>query len=81
VKDIKGFFRANPYGALNMRGGKRYLKINFSPLQDFKDDLKVVDGDHPFIQNRNIKTLKAFSDSVMFKGNADNLTVTIGDAK
>jgi Tfp pilus assembly protein PilF len=82
VKDIKGFVQANPFGALNMRVEKGYLKINFSPLQDFKDDLKVVDGDQPvYSKSVTLKTLKAFSDSVMFKGNADNLTVTIGDAK
>ena len=82
VKDIDGFVEANPFGALNIRGEKGYLKINFSPLQDFTDTIQVLDGDHPvYSKSVTLKTLMAFSDSVTFRGNADNLRVTIGDSK
>src|SRR5258706_3164954 len=82
VKDIKGFVQANPFGGLNIRTEKGYLKINFSPLQDFTDELKVVEGDRlVYSKSLTLKALKAFSDSVTFKGNAENLTVTIGDTK
>jgi len=82
IKDTHGFVQANPYGALNIRVEKGYLKINFSPLQAFTDELRVFDGDQRvYSKSLTLKTLKAFSDSVTFEGNANDLIVTLGDAK
>ena len=82
VKGTKGFVLANQYGALNLRTGNGHLKINFSPLQDLEEELKVFDGEKLlYSKNLNLKTLKSFSDSLAFAGNADNITVTLGDSK
>jgi len=82
VKDTKGFVQANSFGALNIRNQEGYLKISFSPLQDLKEELKVLEGDRlVYSKTIDLKTLKVFSDSMTFKGNANNLTVTLGNNK
>lgn len=82
VKGTKGFVLANQHGALNLRTGNGYLKINFSPLQDQEEELKVFDGEKLlYSKSLNLKTLRNFSDSIAFAGNTDNITVTLGDSK
>lgn len=82
LKDTKGFVKANSVGALNIRVEGSYLKINFSPLEDLKEELKVLEGERlVYLKTVDLKTLKVFSDSVKFNGNADNLVVTLGDNK
>ncbi len=80
LKGIEGFVQANPFGALNIRAEKGLLKINFSPLQDFADELKVFDGNQLlYSKSFHFKTLKPFSDSVSFNGNANDLSATLGN--
>lgn len=82
VKGTKGFVQANPYGALNVRVDNNSVRIDFFPLQDLTDELKVYDGEKQvYTKTVALKTLKPFSDSFTFSGNADNLTVTLGDNK
>ncbi len=80
VKDTKGFVQANPYGALNVRMANGMLKVDFMPLQDLKAEMKVMEGDLlVYSKSVILKTLKVSSDSVKFNGNANNLTVTLGE--
>ncbi|MEX2231168.1 MAG: DUF5107 domain-containing protein, partial [Cyclobacteriaceae bacterium] len=82
IKGTKGFVKANPYGALNLRVTKNSLKLDFIPLQDMAEELKVYEGEKLlYSKNVNLKTLKLFSDSLAFSGNADNLTVILGETK
>ncbi|MDH4091926.1 MAG: DUF5107 domain-containing protein [Cyclobacteriaceae bacterium] len=82
VMNIKGFVKANPYGALNVRVINGYLHIDFSPLQDLKEELKVLEGDRViYTKAVDLHTLHVFSDSIGFTGNADNLMVTLGQHK
>ncbi len=82
VKGTKGFVKANPYGALNVRTDNSSVKIDFVPLQDLTEELKVYDGGKVvYSKTAELKTLKPFSDSFPFTGNKDNLTVTLGDTK
>ena len=82
VKGTKGFVKANPYGALNLRAGKSSLRIDFLPLQDLEEELKVYDGDK-LISTKKLKlsTLRPFADSISFAGNPDNISVTLGDSR
>lgn len=82
VKGTKGFVKANPYGALNLRAGKTSLLIDFFPLQDLKEELKIYDG-NKLISSKTVElvTLKPFADSIAFSGNLDMITVTLGDTK
>lgn len=82
VKGTKGFVKANPYGALNVRLDNGYLKFNFSPLQNLEEDLKIFEGEKLIYSKKvNLKTLKNFSDSLAFAGNTENITVSLGDTK
>lgn len=82
VMDIKGFVKANQFGALNIRADGNFLKIYFSPLQDVTDDLKVYDGERAIYSKKvDLKTLKVFLDSIAFNGKTENLVVTLGNTK
>ena len=82
VKGTKGFVKANPYGALNLRTGKGSLKIDFFPLQDIQEDLRIFEGENLlYSKNVQLRTLKVFSDSLPFNGNPDALTVRLGNTK
>lgn len=80
VKGTKGFVKANPYGALNVRSDKTSVKIDFIALQDLKEEVKVFDGEKVVYSRAvNLTPLKSFSDSFSFNGNTDNLIVAVGD--
>lgn len=82
VKGTKGFVKANPYGALNLRHNNGTVKIDFFPLQNLSEELTVSsDGKVLYSKTVSLKPLTPFSDSFVFTGNADNLTVTLGDNK
>jgi tetratricopeptide (TPR) repeat protein len=81
VKGTMGFVKANRYGALNIRTGKSSMKIDFFPLQDLEDELKVYDGEKLlYSKNVRLKTSKVFSDSINFTGNRDHLIVKLGQS-
>lgn len=82
VKGTKGFVKANEYGALNLRADQSTVKIDFYPLQDMTEELKISDGENVlYAKTVNLETLRLFSDSLSFTGNTDNLIVTLGDTK
>lgn len=82
VKGTKGFVKANPYGALNLRADQSTVKIDFLPLQDLSEELRVTDGDKVVYSRKvTLTTLKPFSDSFSFAGNTDHLTFTLGETK
>jgi Tfp pilus assembly protein PilF len=82
VMNTGGFVKANAFGALNLRNGNGYLKINFSPLQKVVDDLNVFEGTKLIYSKKlNLMPLKPFSDSLAYSGNAENITVKLGENK
>lgn len=82
VKETKGFVKASDLGALNIRTEGGYLKVDFSPLQDLSEALIVSENDK-LVYSKEVKlqTLKTFSDSIKFSGNANDLVVTLGGTK
>lgn len=82
VKGTKGFVKANEYGALNLRADQSTVKIDFYPLQDMTEELKISDGENVlYAKTVKLETLRPFSDSFSFPGNTDNLIVTLGETK
>jgi hypothetical protein len=80
VTGTRGFVKANPHGAVNVRVASGFLKIYFSALQDINDQLSVFEGERVIYSKKiNLRPLRAFSDSVAFQGNAQNLTVKLGE--
>lgn len=82
VKEIKGFVKANNFGALNIKREKGWVKFYFSPLQNINDELKVMDG-NKLIYSKSIRlrTMESFSDSVQALENNEPLLVTLGENK
>jgi len=82
VKQVKGFVKANNYGALNVKKEKGWIKIYFSPLQQIDDELKVMSGSKMVWSKRiQLQTMKPFSDSVQVNENNEPLLVTLGGNK
>ena len=82
VKGTKGFVKANPYGALNIRASKASLVVDFLPLQQIKDELKIYEGNNLFYSKQiDVQPLSNFSDSIAFSGNVEGITVRLGDTK
>lgn len=82
VKETKGFVKASELGAMNVRVERGYLKIDFSPLQDLSEVLSISErGKSIYSKQINLHTLKTFSDSIQFSGDANGLVVTLGDTK
>ena len=80
VKGTKGFVKANEHGALNLRADETTVKIDFLPLHDLSEELKVADGDKVLYSKKvDLTTLRPFSDSFSFSGNTDGLVVTLGE--
>jgi tetratricopeptide (TPR) repeat protein len=82
VKQIKGFVKANEYGAINVKRDKGWVKIYFSPLQNINDELKVMDGNKLiYSKSISIRTMEPFSDSVQTAEGSGALLVTLGENK
>ena len=82
VKQTKGFVKANNYGALNIKKENGWLKIYFSPLQNIKDELKVMEGENiVYSKTIQLKTMQPFADSVQLNPDEKNLTATLGETK
>ena len=82
VKQIKGFVKANDYGALNVKRKKDWVKIYFSPLQNINDELVVMAGSKLiWSKSLRLKTMEPFSDSVQVPETTGPLLVTLGKDK
>lgn len=82
VKQVKGFVKANNYGALNVKKEKGWIKIYFSPLQHIDDELKIMSGNKTIWSKRiQLQTMKPFSDSVQINESNEPLLVTLGENK
>ena len=82
VKQTKGFVKANPYGALNIKKEDGWLKVFFSPLQSIRDQLKVMDGDKTvYLASLDLKPMQTFIDSTRSDAGMGNLEVVLGDNK
>lgn len=82
VKETKGFVKASDLGSLNVRMEGSYLKVDFCPLQNLNEEVKILEG-NTLIYSKRIKlqTLQTFSDSVNFSGNFNDLLVSVGGIK
>ena len=82
VKGTSGFVKANPYGALNLRTDNNSIKIDYISLQDLEEELKIFEGEKMLYSKKvNFKTLKTFSDSIVFNGDKENIIVKLGESK
>lgn len=82
VKQIRGFVKANDYGALNIKRSNDWVKIYFSPLQNISDELVMMAG-NKLIWSKSVrlKTMEPFSDSVQVGANTGPLLITLGKTK
>jgi tetratricopeptide (TPR) repeat protein len=82
VKGTKGFIKANPYGALNVKEENGAVKLYFSPLQTINDKLEVFDGANRVYEKQLVlKPLQTFSDVITAKVNKQNLRIVLGGNK
>ena len=82
VKQTKGFVKANPYGALNIKKENGWLKIFFSPLQSIRDPLKIMDGGKTiYTKALRLNTMQTFADSIRSDANMNQLVVELGENK
>ena len=82
VKGVKGFVKANQYGALNVKAEDGALKLYFSPAQTVNDKLEVLDGEKViYSKTLSLKPLETFSDSVKAEAHPKRLSVRLGGAK
>ena len=82
VMNIKGFIKANNYGALNLRYENGFLKIYFSSVQAIHDELKITsDNKTIFNKKLELKPLQIFSDSIRVEVDPNNLVTSLGASK
>jgi len=82
VNKTKGFVKASDLGALNIRAVRGYLKVDFSPLQNVNEELKIMEGSTlVYSKSLTLQVLKTFSDSISYSGDANNLVATLGGKK
>ena len=59
VKQTKGFVKANPYGAVNVKQEDGWLKIYFSPLQSLNEKLEILaDGKSVYLKQIAVKPMQ-----------------------
>ncbi len=79
VKQTKGFVKANPFGAVNVKQENGWLKIYFSPLQSLHENLEVFeDGKNIYSKLIDVKPMELFSDSIKVLADKNKLKLTIG---
>ena len=79
VLRTRGIVSATEYGALNIVPSAQQLKIYFSPVQAFRDTLRIrCAGQLVYERLIEANPLKTFTDSVSFKGTVDSLTALLG---
>ncbi|MFH6987506.1 DUF5107 domain-containing protein [Flavobacterium collinsii] len=82
VKQIKGFVKANNYGAVNVKNENGWLKIYFSPLQKLNEKLEVFDnGKKIYSKDISVNTLQSFKDSIQIAVDETKLRLTLGGTK
>ena len=82
VKQIKGFVKANNYGALNVKNENGWLKIYFSPLQKLNEKLEVFNnGKKIYSKDISVNTLQSFKDSIQIAVDENKLRLTLGGTK
>lgn len=82
VKQTKGFVKANPYGALNLKREGDNWRVYFCPVQPIDDELKVYDGDKLLLTKPlKLRPLENFSEAFKLTGDSKGLRVTLGGNK
>ncbi len=81
VLGTKGFVTANQYGALNIRREDGWLKFWFSPVQSFRDTIRIaVAGKVIYKKEYSFLPLQLIADSIRITGiPPGEFVVTIGD--
>jgi tetratricopeptide (TPR) repeat protein len=79
VKGTRGFVQANDLGALNVRAGAGTLELRFSPLQEVREAIEVLDGDRVVYTERlDLKPLQTWAKTIPVTVPAERLRVRIG---
>lgn len=79
VKETKGFVKANPFGALNVKQEDGWLKIYFSPLQTLNDKLEIFEnGKSIYSKDISLKPMQLFTDSIKIVADKNKLRLIIG---
>lgn len=82
VKQTKGFVKANPYGALNVKREGDGWRLYFCPVQPIDDELKVYDGNKLLLAKPlKLRPLENFSETFKLAGDGKELRVTLGGNK
>src|SRR5262245_37435701 len=82
VKGTKGFVKANPYGALNVKDESGELKVYFSPAQYINEKLEIFDGDRLLYSKQlTRKPMETFADSIKASFDPKRLRVRLGGNK
>lgn len=82
VMKTGGFVKANQFGALNIRQQNGYLRMSISGVQTMKDSLQVFEGARLIYKKEiALRPLSVFTDSLLFNGDTNNLTIMLGAHK
>jgi tetratricopeptide (TPR) repeat protein len=82
VKQTKGFVKANPYGALNVKREGDGWRLYFCPVQPIDDELNVYDGDKLILAKPlKLRPLETVTELVKLAGDGQGLRVTLGGNK
>jgi tetratricopeptide (TPR) repeat protein len=78
VLATKGMVKATDLGAMNLYVEDGWLKIRFSPVQEFSDTLKIMENDQLiYSKNIHLKTLQPFADSIQYNSSATAITASL----
>lgn len=80
VKHTRGMTHASIRGALNLRIGGEWLKLDWMSLEPVSDSLIISsDGSLVMANKLVMKPMELFRDSVKWNGNTDGLVARLGD--
>ncbi|MEO8473838.1 MAG: DUF5107 domain-containing protein [Chryseolinea sp.] len=80
VKNTRGLTQGSLKGALNIRAENSWLKFDWMALASQSDTLAIASKDGVLYKHRlQLKPMESFRDSLSWKGNAEDITVRIGD--
>jgi tetratricopeptide (TPR) repeat protein len=79
IKHTRGLTHASSLGALNLRAEDGWLKVDWMPLENQSDTLKVLKSGSPVLTRKfTLKPLQVIRDSVRWQGSVNELEVRVG---
>jgi tetratricopeptide (TPR) repeat protein len=80
IRGTGGVVKASPYGSLNLKAERGFLKWQFSPLQTFNETLIVSEKEKKLAERKiSFQTLDVYKDSILWSGDLKEITLAIGD--